>query len=95
MLGLRHVAPTVLLSSVDAVTTIKALRTAGYLPVLENTDGTVVLSAGARTLLIPDDEYGGYPLAILGREPSLAAFPAPTVDPVALVAALRRAEPSS
>ncbi len=91
-LGLRHVAPTVLLSSVDAVTTIKALRTAGYLPVLENTDGTVVLSAGARTVLIADGEYGGYPLAILGREPSLAASPAPTVDPVALVAALRRAE---
>ena len=94
-LGLRQVAPTVLLSSVDAATTIKALRTAGYLPLLEDTDGTVVLSAGARSVLSPDEEGYGYPLATLGREPALASFAVPTVDPLLLAAALRRAGPPS
>ena len=93
-LGLRQVAPTVLLSSVDAATTIKALRTAGYLPLLEDTDGTVVLSAGARSVLSPDEEGYGYSLVTLGREPALASFAVPTVDPLLLAAALRRAGPA-
>ncbi|WP_298992787.1 helicase-associated domain-containing protein [uncultured Pseudokineococcus sp.] len=40
-LGLVHVASTVLTSTVDAATTVQALRAAGYLPVVEDGDGVV------------------------------------------------------
>jgi hypothetical protein len=42
-IGLRRIAPTVLISTADPDTTLAALRKAGYAPVLEAETGTTVL----------------------------------------------------
>ncbi|WP_432021251.1 helicase-associated domain-containing protein [Streptomyces sp. 1222.5] len=42
-LGLRKIAPTVLISTAPTIDTLTALRTAGYTPVLEAETGTTVL----------------------------------------------------
>jgi hypothetical protein len=42
-LGLRRIAPTVLISTAAPDTTLAALRTAGYAPVLEAETGTTVI----------------------------------------------------
>ncbi|HKG52294.1 MAG TPA: helicase-associated domain-containing protein [Actinomycetales bacterium] len=48
-LGLRVLAPTVLVSAADARTTVEALRAAGYLPVAEDADGATILARGPAT----------------------------------------------
>jgi hypothetical protein len=50
-LGLHLLAPTVAASAADATTTVEALRAAGYLPVIEDADGTVLV----RTRRMPSD----------------------------------------
>ncbi len=42
-LGMRQLAPTVLVSSSDAATTLATLRASGYLPALEDEAGTLVV----------------------------------------------------
>ena len=91
-LGLRQVAPTVLFSSVNAATTVKALRAAGYLPLTEDANGAVVLTAGPASPRTTEESAGGYLLTTLGRDPSRAVSWGPAaVDPQVLAADLRRA----
>ncbi|HEU5001093.1 MAG TPA: helicase-associated domain-containing protein [Lapillicoccus sp.] len=47
-LRLRRIAPTVLVSSADPETLLELMREAGYSPVQERPDGTVVVSIAAR-----------------------------------------------
>ena len=47
-LRLRRIAPTVLVSSADPETLLELLREAGYSPVQERPDGSVVVSVAAR-----------------------------------------------
>lgn len=52
-LGLRRIAPTVLISTADPETTLAALRTAGYAPVREAESGTTVIERA------PDERAAG------------------------------------
>jgi hypothetical protein len=47
-LQLRRIAPTVLVSGADPDSLVEAMREAGYSPVQERADGSVVVSVGAR-----------------------------------------------
>ncbi|WP_370946021.1 helicase-associated domain-containing protein [Amycolatopsis sp. cg5] len=55
-LGLRAIAPTVLTSTMDAATTLAALRDSGYAPVHRADDGTVVIRE-ERIAPPPEPEY--------------------------------------
>ncbi|PZS16146.1 MAG: hypothetical protein DLM54_11620, partial [Acidimicrobiales bacterium] len=81
-LGLRQLAPTVLVSDADPATVTETLRTAGYLPAREQPDGSLVLVRSA-PLRAPDLPLFGS----LGERQGWT----PSPDPVALVAQLRRA----
>lgn len=48
MLGLRRIAPTVLVSQADPAVVVEALRDNGFAPVLERPDGSVVVEVAAR-----------------------------------------------
>ncbi len=78
-LRLRRLAPTVLVSDVDAATVNLTLQTAGYLPARENADGTLLLTRPVAQRL-PDKPV-----------PAYAARRAP--DPRAIVVELRRKPP--
>jgi hypothetical protein len=80
-LHLRSIAPTVLVSDVDATTVVSILQAAGYLPAHEGADGGLVLAAPAAHRLGPT------------RFPPRRPAPAPDIP--ALVAALRRAPVNS
>lgn len=71
-LGLRRIAPTVLISTAPPEETLSALRTAGYAPTQEAATGTTVLDRApterARGLLRTLDEAHGHP----GEAPSSA-----------------------
>lgn len=76
-LRLQSIAPTVLVSDVDAATVTSTLQSAGYLPARETADGGLLLLAPAAHRLAPS------------RFPPRAPTPGPDIP--ALVAALRRA----
>ncbi|MEJ3747284.1 helicase-associated domain-containing protein [Actinomycetes bacterium KLBMP 9797] len=65
-LGLVALAPTVLGSAKSAAETLKALRTAGYAPAGENTDGTVALEPRQHHRAVPSQPAG--PPEFLGLE---------------------------
>ncbi|WP_381792788.1 helicase-associated domain-containing protein [Streptomyces niveus] len=79
-LGLRAIAPTVLLCRTDASATLEALRGAGYAPVAETGDGTVSVQRAPRPRadpplppedLIPGAREAGHPpqdRGVAGRE---------------------------
>ena len=75
-LRLRSIAPTVLVSDMDAATVTSTLQAAGYLPAREAPDGGILLTAPATHRLAPT------------RFPPRR--PAPAADIPALVADLRR-----
>ena len=76
-LRLRSIAPTVLVTDVDAATVTSTLQAAGYLPARESAGGGLLLAPPAAHRLAP------------ARFPP--RLPAPPPDIPALVAALRRA----
>lgn len=53
---LRLVAPTVLTSSADAVTTLAALRDAGYAPVQRSADGTIAVRPAKAPVAAPEPD---------------------------------------
>ena len=65
-LGLTLVAPSVLTSTADAVTTLAALRDAGYAPVQRAADGSIVVRNEKSVLELPE------PAAVSYHEPSTA-----------------------
>jgi hypothetical protein len=56
-LGLRSVAPTVLIAAGTADPTMAALRGAGYVPVLRGTDGAVVVRSAERSVPTTPAEF--------------------------------------
>ncbi|HEV7978091.1 helicase-associated domain-containing protein [Amycolatopsis sp.] len=81
-LGVALVAPSVLTSSADAVTTLAALRDAGYAPVQRGSDGAVVVRAEKPVVAAVE------PLAI-------AARPGVVEDPIEHAARLLRESDSA
>jgi hypothetical protein len=55
--ALRVVAPTVLTSAEDAVTTLAALRDAGYAPLHRSADGAIAVRATKVPVVTPEPEY--------------------------------------
>jgi hypothetical protein len=55
--ALRVVAPTVVTSSADAVTTLAALRDAGYAPLHRSGDGTIAVRARKVAVVTPEPEF--------------------------------------
>ncbi|GAA4542998.1 helicase-associated domain-containing protein [Amycolatopsis samaneae] len=88
-LGLRAVAPTVLTSTMDAASTLAALREAGYAPTHHEADGSVILPATAQ-------QPRPAPAAVAST-PARTVTPPPAEDPVShasrLLAAPRSAPP--
>lgn len=77
-LGLRAVAPTVLTSTVDAPSTLDALRSAGYAPTHHAADGSIVLPArepAEPKAVIRDAEPGERPPDPLDHAERLLAAP--------------------
>ncbi|WP_129668853.1 helicase C-terminal domain-containing protein [Phytoactinopolyspora endophytica] len=85
-LGLRRLAPTVLISTLDGVTVLERLRRMGFAPTPENADGSVVIARAE-------------PKRTFGRpvpRPTLADRPVPTAAVLnAAVRALRAGDRSS
>ncbi len=93
-LGLRQLAPTVLVSDADPATVTETLRAAGYLPAQEQSDGSLLLvrSEPLRTPGSPAGESLAehqVPMPSVDSVPSLDSVPAP--DLAAMVATLRQA----
>ncbi|MFB7497401.1 helicase-associated domain-containing protein [Streptomyces sp. NPDC056161] len=99
-LGLRQLAPTVLVSRSPVDTTLAALRAEGYAPVAETADGTARVEKGRpRRAAAPvpapraiGTRAGGRNAAPRAAKASAAVDPA--VDPVVLAARLLAAPPS-
>ncbi|MFI9203976.1 helicase-associated domain-containing protein [Streptomyces sp. NPDC053048] len=91
-LGLRQLAPTVLVSRTPWERTLAALRTAGYAPVAETADGAVRIERPPRRRAAapvpPQRPPGGAALRSAGGRAPQAPAPA---DPSALAARLRAA----
>ncbi|WIY04262.1 helicase-associated domain-containing protein [Amycolatopsis mongoliensis] len=78
-LGLRAVAPTVLTSTVDAASTLDALRGAGYAPTHHAADGSIVLPArepAEPKVVVRDADPGELPPDPLDHAERLLAAPA-------------------
>ncbi|MCX4455213.1 helicase-associated domain-containing protein [Streptomyces sp. NBC_01340] len=96
-LGLRHLAPTVLVSRSPLDTTLAALRSQGYAPVAETSDGTVRIDkTRPRRATTPVPAPRGTGAKDRRRiAATLAAMPPAAVDPNALATRLLAAAPTS
>ncbi|MFJ5836282.1 helicase-associated domain-containing protein [Streptomyces shenzhenensis] len=96
-LGLRQLAPTVLISRSPVDTTLAALRAEGYAPVAETADGTVrIEKARPRRAAAPVPAPRGTRARDGGRNAATRAAKAPAaIDPDALAARLLAAPPPS
>lgn len=79
-LGLRKIAPTVLVSSTPLSKTLAALRAAGYAPVAENDDGTTRVERFAPQRAQPASTRHRLPAS---RRPSSATSPTAELDALA------------
>ena len=96
-LGLRQLAPTVLISRSPVDTTLAALRGEGYAPVAETDDGTVrVEKAPPRRAAAPVPAPRGTRTRVGGRNAATRTAQAPAaIDPDALAARLLAAPPTT
>ncbi len=81
-LGLRLIAPTVLISALDPVTVTEGLRAAGFLPVLQ---GDTVEVAGSGEHADRSDDPGGLPADWTGPALPVGPFPDEVADAVAVL----------
>jgi len=96
-LGLRRLAPTVLISRSPVDTTLAALRGEGYAPVAETADGTVrIEKARPRRAAAPVPAPRGTGVRDGGRNAATRTAKAPAaIDPDALAAQLLAAPPTT
>ncbi|WP_409471062.1 helicase-associated domain-containing protein [Streptomyces sp. HC307] len=96
-LGLRQLAPTVLVSRTPLEKTLAALRAAGYAPVAETADGTVRVEQNRRPRAAGPVPPPRLPGGTAGRRNASARTPQvpATVDLGALATRLRAAPPST